>query len=260
MKELVLIKLGGSVITDKSKPFTARHKVLAKLAVSVKRRFIKKGIDLILGHGGGSFPHVPAAKYQTHKGLINSKSIKGFAETADAAIQINRIVIKELLSKGINAASFAPLSFIYPPKVTLEPIKKALEIGIVPVVYGDLVMGGKNEFGIFSGEKTLDLLALKLAKNYKKIRVVYYTDTFGVYDDTGKTIPLITPKNFTQIKKYLLGSSNTDVTGGMVHKVEESLALVKKIDAEIYIVNGLDRGRFTKISKHIGINGDNFKP
>lgn len=260
MKELVLIKLGGSVITDKSKPFTARGEVVNRLGKIVKSKFVDPKFDLIVGHGSGSFAHVPAAKYQTHKGLINGKSVRGFCETADAAVQINRIVIKHLLDLKINVASFSPLSFIYPPKVLFSHIQNAMAIGIVPVVYGDLVMNKARGFEIYSGEKTLDLLALKLKKFYSKVTIIYYTDTFGVYDDAGQTIPLITPKNFKQIKKYLLGSGNTDVTGGMVHKVEESLHLVQKINAEVYIANGLKRGRYTKISKHVGVDHHEFKP
>lgn len=249
MKELILIKLGGSVITDKSKPFTARTDVIRKLAKEIKKDFLGKNSDLIIGHGGGSFPHVPASKYQTQKGIINKDSVWGFCETADAAIQINRIVIKEFLKLKVPVASFAPLSFIYNSKTIFEHIKKALDIGIVPVIYGDVIMNQKQGFEIYSGEKTLDLLANKLSKFYKKIKIIYYTDTSGVYDDKDKTIPLITPENFKEIKKFLKGSENIDVTGGMIHKVEESLALVKNIDAEVYITNGLSRGKSTKISK-----------
>lgn len=249
MKSLVLIKLGGSVITNKSKPFTARLDVIRKLAKEIKKDFLGKNSDLIIGHGGGSFPHVPASKYQTQKGIINKDSVWGFCETADAAIQINRIVIKEFLKLKVPVASFAPLSFIYNSKTIFEHIKKALDIGIVPVIYGDVIMNQKQGFEIYSGEKTLDLLANKLSKFYKKIKIIYYTDTSGVYDDKDKTIPLITPENFKEIKKFLKGSENIDVTGGMIHKVEESLALVKNIDAEVYITNGLSRGKSTKISK-----------
>jgi isopentenyl phosphate kinase len=249
MKNLILIKLGGSVITDKSKPFTARTDVISKLAKEIKKDFLGKNSDLIIGHGGGSFPHVSAARYQTQKGIINRDSIWGFCETADAAIQINRIIIKEFLALKVPVASFAPLSFIYKPKTIFEHIKKALGIGIVPVVYGDVIMNPKQGFEIYSGEKTLDLLANKLSKFYKKIKIVYFTDTNGVYDDKGKTISLITPENFRQIKKFIKGSGNTDVTGGMIHKVKESLSLVRKLDAEVTITNGLSRGESTKISK-----------
>lgn len=250
MKDLILVKLGGSVITDKSKSYTARIFEIKKLAKKIKN-FKNKNTDLIIGHGAGSFAHVPAAKYQIQKGLINKDSVWGLSLTADAAIQINRIVISEFLKLKIPVISFAPLSFNYGKNILIKHIEKALKIGNIPVIYGDVIMNEKQGFEIYSGEKTLDILASKLSKKYKKIKIIYYTDTNGVYDDKGNTIPLITPNNFKGIKKYLQGSSNTDVTGGMIHKVEESLKLVQKLDAEVYIMNGFDMNkRGTKISRN----------
>jgi len=249
MKNLILVKLGGSVITDKSRPFTARNAVISSLGKKIKKEYISKSTDLIIGHGAGSFAHIPAAKYQVQKGIVNKDSIWGFSLTADAAIEINRIVIKELLKLKLKVASFAPMSFIYEKKLITEHIKKALSIGITPVIYGDVIMDEKRGFHINSGEATLDLLAKKLAKYYKKITVIYFTDTNGVYDNKGKTIEKITPKNFFEVKRFLMGSGNIDVTGGMIHKVQESLNLVKKLDAEVYIMNGLSRGKITKICR-----------
>lgn len=255
MKDLVLVKLGGSVITDKSKPFTARIGVIQNLAKKIKN-FKNKNMDLIIGHGSGSFAHIPAAKYAIAEGvtlqdvgLHLNRKIWGLSLTADAAIQINRIVISEMLKLKIKCLSFAPLSFNYGNKILVDHIQKALDLGIIPVIYGDVIMNKKQGFEIYSGEKTLDILATKLSKNYKRIKIIYYTDTNGVFDNKGKTIPHITPKNFKNIKKFLQGSGNTDVTGGMIHKVEESLKLVQKLDAEVYIMNGLSRGKYTKICK-----------
>lgn len=251
MKDLTLVKMGGSVITDKSKPFTARIDVIQKLVKKIKS-FKNEDTDVIIGHGGGSFPHVPASKYQTQKGLINKDSIRGLVLTADAAIQINRIVVSEFLRQKVNVLSFAPLSFIYDKKIMLEPIKKALDLGVTPLIYGDVMMNKNQGFEIFSTERSIDALAIKLAKNYNKIKIIYYSDTNGVYDDKGKTIPLITQKNFKEIKKYIVGSRNTDVTGGMIHKVLESLKLVKKINVEVFILNGFElNNKGTKISKFI---------
>src|SRR3989339_1633295 len=239
MKNLYLIKLGGSVITDKTKPFTAREKIISRLGKEIKRKYINKNTDLIIGHGAGSFAHVPAAKYQTQKGIINKNSTWGFCLTADAAIEINRIVVKELLELKMKVASFAPMSFIYEGRIITEHIQKALDIAITPVIYGDVIMDRVKGFHINSGEATLDLLAKKLAKYYKKITVIYFSDTNGVYDSQGRTIEKITPKNFKEVQKYITGSKNTDVTGGMILKVKESLNLVKKLNAEVYIMNGL---------------------
>lgn len=249
MKNLVLVKLGGSVITDKSKPFTARPDVISRLGREIQRKYINKNTDLIIGHGGGSFPHESASKYKTNLGNINKKSVKGFCLTADYAIQINRIVMSELLKLKINTVSFAPLSFMYENKIIIDHILKAFDLKILPVIYGDVALNKTTGFHISSTEMIFDNLLKKLSKFYKKITIIYYTDTSGVYDSNGKTIPLITHKNFKEVQKYITGSKNTDVTGGMLLKVKESLRLVKKLDAEVYIMNGLSKGRVTKIRK-----------
>ena len=66
-KPLILLKLGGSLITDKTKPYTANIPVIKRLAREIHEAREEKDINLIVGHGGGSFPHVSAKKYQTHK-------------------------------------------------------------------------------------------------------------------------------------------------------------------------------------------------
>lgn len=247
MKNLILIKLGGSVITDKSKPFTSRTANIDRLIREIKKNYISKNNDLIIAHGAGSFGHVPASKYQTAKGNFGKDSVLGLCLTADAAIKLNRIVIERFLKQKLNVISFAPLSFTYNSKININNIKKALQIGAIAVTYGDVIMDDKQGFHINSGEMTLDNIATALYKNYKKVTVVYYTDTDGVYDGNKKTIPLITPKNFKDIKKFLVGSSNTDVTGGMIHKVEESLKIASKLGAEIIVTNGLKKSKSTLI-------------
>lgn len=251
MKNLILIKLGGSVITDKAKPFTARLDIIKRLVSEIKLGNKNNKAKIIIGHGSGSFAHVPAAKYQTQKGLINKNSVWGLGVTADAAIQINRIVVKEFLLQKVPVISFAPLSLTYankekPYQIITNNIEKALEIGILPVVYGDVIMDKKMSFCIFSGEKTLDLLAFELSNKYKIVKILMVGDTEGVYDKNGKTIPKITPALFGSIKKDLKGSSATDVTGGMLHKVKESLDLVQKLDTKVYILSGLSRGNLSK--------------
>jgi isopentenyl phosphate kinase len=248
-KNLILIKLGGSVITDKGKPFTARRSVILRLGREIgAARGGLKNTDLVIAHGSGSFGHTVADKYQTQLGIsssinekIRQRKIQGFAEVARAAREINRIVISEFLRVGLPAVSFAPLSFTYDGKTSeqfIKPVAQALEIGLLPVTYGDVVMAAKNGFCIYSGEKTLNLLARNFVKKYRKVRIIEAGDTDGVYDAGGKTIPLITPKNFSGFAKLITKSDTTDVTGGMLHKVEEALELAKKLGIETVIING----------------------
>ncbi len=250
MKELILIKLGGSVITDKSKEYFAREKNIIRLAKEVKESLKKFNGKIIIGHGGGSFPHTPAKKYKTKEGLVNKNSVIGMAITEDAARKLNMILVKNFLEIGLPVFSFSPASFLISDtkvysKSYIDPIKIALQIGVIPVVYGDVIIDKKNGCTIFSTEKVLSILGRQLQKDYK-IRVIYVTDVDGVYDEKGITIPRVTSKNFMSLKSSIVGAKNVDVTGGMLHKVEEALTLAKKMNIKIQIINGAKKNSLKK--------------
>jgi isopentenyl phosphate kinase len=249
MKNLILIKLGGSVTTNKKREFSVRESNILRLGKEIKSGLKSRKCKVIIGHGAGSFAHVPAHKYKTNEGLIGKNSLYGMAVTEDAARKLNSIVIKNFLSLGLPVFSFSPASFLISDakvysKSYLDPVKKALQIGIIPVVYGDVILDKKVGCTIFSTEKILSILARELMGEYK-IRIIYATDTDGVYDEKGKTIEKITPANFDGIRKSILGAGGTDVTGGMLHKVEESLVLAKKFGIKTTIVNGSEKGELT---------------
>lgn len=250
MKNLILIKLGGSVITDKSREFVARDANIMRLAKEIGKAGKNFDGKIIIGHGAGSFAHTPASIYRTKEGIINNKSLFGMSVVEEAARWLNGIVIKKFISQSLPVFSFSPASFLISDRLSysksyIDPIKKALQIGIIPVVYGDVILDKKTGCTIFSTEKILSILARKLLGEYK-IRIIYATDTDGVYDKKGKTIEKITPANLNAVKKAILGASTTDVTGGMLHKVEESLKLAKKTGIETLVVNGTKVGGLKK--------------
>jgi isopentenyl phosphate kinase len=249
-KKLILIKLGGSVITDKTKEFTVKSDVISRLAketYDIKKRL---GIKMIIGHGAGSFAHVPATKYRTKEGFINKESLYGMCITSDAARELNRLVTKEFLKQKVPVFSFSPGSIIVSSsqigkKPFLGSLSEALDRGIVPVVYGDVILDIKQGCTIFSTEKVFASLVSEL-KNSCHIKIISLTDVDGVYDGDGKVIEKITPKNFSDLKKSIMGSKKTDVTGGMLHKVEEALKLAQKYNIKTHIINGNKRGYLSK--------------
>ena len=94
MSELVFLKLGGSLITDKAGELTARPRVIRRLAREVRTALNKRpDLKLVLGHGSGSFGHVVASRYGTRKGVREPEAWQGFTEVAHAAAQLNRIVM-----------------------------------------------------------------------------------------------------------------------------------------------------------------------
>lgn len=248
MEKLILVKLGGSLITDKSKPFTARVAVIKRLANEIKRARKNMSGKMIIGHGSGSFGHTVASKYKTQNGIKNKNSVKGLSLVSDAAVQINRIVMQTLLDAKIESISFSPSSFITASnqnvdRLFAEPIVLAMNIGLLPVVYGDVILDKTRGCSIFSAEKTLDILAKRLRRDFDVLYIIQCVNTDGVYDENGNTIPKITSKSFIKFKKDILGSRSTDVTGGMLHKVEESLRLASETGIKTIIINGNAKGR-----------------
>jgi isopentenyl phosphate kinase len=251
MKAVTLIKLGGSLITDKTKPFTVRKKALALIAHEVKRATQTDKL-LILGHGAGSFGHVPATKYQTHKGLINEQSYEGIAQVAHAARQLNILVMNALLDAGVLAVALSPMSMMAAKNHELQSVytdslEQLLHLGMLPVVYGDQVIDTQAGCSIFSTEKVLGYLGLNLKnKGYVIERVIHCGQTEGVYDVDGNIIPLINSENFSQFKEAVGGSNGTDVTGGMLHKVEETLALARQGIPGL-IIDGIEHGSLSQV-------------
>ncbi len=242
MSKLLLIKLGGSLITHKSQGYTALPEVILRLAKEIKSAQKHLSDKIIIAHGSGSFGHQAAAKYQTRDGLINTKSFKGLPIVADAAIQINRHVIQGFLSAQVPVISFSPASFIHsqnrkPKSFFVDPIFHALKLGYLPITYGDIVFDRTHGFCIYSSETTLGHLARQLSPKFTNINIIYCGNTNGIYDQQGNTITTITPKTFNKISSSITGSNQIDVTGGMLHKVQQSLALAK-LGWSTRIING----------------------
>jgi isopentenyl phosphate kinase len=251
MNQLILIKLGGSLITDKNNPFTPNLEVIERLAKEIKKILIAGKFNLIVGHGSGSFGHVTAKLYQTQKGFINDKSPYGAALVQDSASQLNRIVVKKFLEEQVRAVTISPSSSLTTKdgKISewnLTPLLLLLKNKMLPIVYGDVVPDEKKGCTITSTEVLLNYLAINLKKVYQIEKIIYLGDTSGVWDENKKIIPLITPKTYISLQKNFGASRGIDVTGGMDHKMSEAIEIAKK-GIEVVIANGKTTGILTKI-------------
>ncbi len=250
MQPIILIKIGGSLITDKTKEKSLKTQALATICQEIKKAN-NLGKKLIIGHGAGSFAHFPAQKYQTHKGIINSDSFKGIAEVADIACQLNRLVVRNLIDIDVNAVSISPLSIMTAQNhelanINTDSLEEILKLDLLPVVYGDQIIDKKVGCTIFSTEKVLGFLALALKnKGYQIEKIIHCGETNGVYDLSGNTIPLINSANYSQYEQVLKGSNGVDVTGGMIHKVQETLALAQQGIPGL-IIDGIEHGSLSQ--------------
>lgn len=242
MKTLVFLKLGGSLLTEKTAVEALRPDVLAHISAQIRQaRQENPSLFLVIGHGSGSFGHVAAAEHHTRQGVRTAAEWAGFARVSDAAARLNRIVVAALLAEQIPAVSLAPSASAVCADGRIEqiatgPLKAALMAGLVPVVYGDVAFDLRRGGTIISTEEVFAALASDLKPSW----MLLAGDTDGVYDQTGARIPLITPRNLAAVAPALSGSRGTDVTGGMAAKVDAMLELVQTIpDLQIRIFSGL---------------------
>jgi isopentenyl phosphate kinase len=248
MDELILVKLGGSVITNKNVPFSEDLPTIKRLAKEIHEARQEKKFGLIVGHGGGSYPHTPASKFKTNQGIVDHRSYEGIAKVQDAASRLNRIIVRELLNAGENAMSIqlSSCSISENGKINemfLEPIKKLLDYDMVPVPYGDVGLDRTKGCCITSTERIFDYLAKNLSKideKYKISRIIMCARVRGVFTDNpdvnsyAELIKVITQKNIKEVESSLKGSFGIDVTGGMMHKVKMLLELAKLgIESEV---------------------------
>ncbi len=251
MKSLILIKLGGSLITNKSKKDSLNKKNLNILCADIKK-VQDLGYKLIIAHGQGSFAHYPAQKYNTSKGILNKESYKGICEVAGKASWLNRIVTDNLYQLGVNAFSINPSSILVSykhrlKKIFIDSLEQLLKNNLTPVLYGDQIMDEKTGCTIFSAEKVLNSVARALKnKKYKIKKMIHCTNVGGVFDAKKNIIQEINFKNFNFFKKNIKSSKNIDVTGGMLHKVEQSLEMARN-DIESYIINGSIKDNLLKV-------------
>lgn len=247
-QKLVLLKVGGGVITDKNVQYGLRERVLARLAKEIGEAWQEmKDVKLIIGNGAGSFAHYSAHKYRTMEGFVNEDSKIGMGWVRWDAVKLNQIVFEQLLLTKVPVFSVSPSSMMrvenaITKDVFATPVKTLLGKGMVPLVYGDVMVDEEKGCVVYSTERVFDELAMSLAESFE-IRVIHVSAEEGVYDKGKASIfEQITEENFEEVKEHLGGSNGVDVSGGMLHKVKECLVLAKE-GIVSQIVSGIVPGR-----------------
>jgi isopentenyl phosphate kinase len=233
----IILKLGGSAITDKSAEATPKTEIINQLAEEIKRADLD---NLIVVHGGGSFGHPEAAKYALKEGYQEDPTQKfGFAETHHMMTVLNGLVMDSLIWHEIPALSIAPSNCFITENGKIkffdDTVMKAMsKLVFTPVMYGDVVFDDKQGFTVLSGDQLVAYLALK----YKATKIVVGVDTDGIFDCDPKTNPnakafkTLNLKELKELQPKLGKAQSTDVTGGMAGKMAE---LIPAIEAGIHV-------------------------
>jgi isopentenyl phosphate kinase len=233
-RPVVLLKLGGSLITDKTRPGVARHAVIRRLAreLSAAARS-SRGPRLLVGHGSGSYGHPAAADGGLTPGADATHRLDAIATTQRRAAELHRIVVAALSDAGARPFSFAPSSFLEAAggRITgrfVAPIFAALDRGLLPVVYGDIVLDRIRGAIVVSTEELFLLLAKEAARRNRPVaRAVWLGETDGVVDGDGGAIAHLSASAAIRTARRVSGASGVDVTGGMALRLRAASALAR---------------------------------
>jgi len=240
---MILVKLGGSVITDKSTLRTFREDTCRRLAREL--RAVHDGLAVV--HGAGSFGHILAKRYRLAEGYLEDSQLKHVAAVQRDVRELNLMVLGALIGAGLRAVSVPPAASARfrggrIEDFTDEPFESLLEVGLVPVTFGDVVPDRSKRFSICSG----DLMMEALAAAFKPEVAVFCADVDGVFDadpkrDRGaELIPVLDKAMVSRLKRA--EPENADVTGSLHGKLERMLAIARHCE-KCMIVNGNVPGR-----------------
>ncbi len=244
----IVVKLGGSLITDKSRPSALRRDVLGRIVEEIAAALPRMKEGLILSHGSGSFGHVAAAAHRIQEGVSEESQLIGVAETQFQAHGLHRLVVEALCNAGVAAFSLAPSSFLVaeggiPTAPSVEPLLLALELGLVPVIFGDVVMDRGRGASISSTEAVIGALEAPLRDAGRAMSLVLWAGaTEGVLDRSGDTVRALHSANLDEVLASAQGAAGEDVTGGMRLRIESAWRLAL-CGVPSLILNGLRPGR-----------------
>ncbi len=246
---MFIIKIGGSVITDKTTENSFKKDVVDKLVKQIKN----SGKKIILVHGAGSFGHILAKKYNLNNGYKNNNQLHGFSLTHAMVQKLNLLILNSLHENGIPAVSL-------PPHIILKLknhkyfsfnhsiFNDYLKIGITPITFGDVVLDEKLGFSICSG----DLLMQILSDCFKPEKAIFIIDEDGLYTSNpkiNKNAEFINSITVEKLKKLAFSADkHDDVTGGMGGKIE-TIKNIAKLGIDTILLNGNKPDRLFNVLK-----------
>ena len=140
---MLLVKLGGSIITNKEKPLSPRRKTIDNFVRSLK----KINEPMVIVHGGGSFGHYWSVKFNMHTKPAKY-DLRGISTVKNSMIELNKIILQSFLKNKLNPYSLPPTDFVSGNKPILKKIKEIKKIAqsnLIPITYGDALWYGKKK-------------------------------------------------------------------------------------------------------------------
>ncbi|NIP61614.1 MAG: gamma-glutamyl kinase [Nitrosopumilaceae archaeon] len=245
---MILVKMGGSVITNKDKPLSARRASIQKITTALKK--IKD--PLVIVHGGGSFGHYWSVKFDMHTKPARYDP-RGVATVKNSMVYLNKIILDSFLKCNLNPYCLPPTDFMSknkPIRSKILEIEKMAKSHLVPVTFGDALWFGNKKSFILSGDKIMSILA-----SYLKPRLsIFLLNVDGLYSDLNSKDLIYNVGN----QSPKISSTNLDVTGGMLRKLEEANK-ISRMGHTVFFVNGNKPERMISAVKRKKFEGTLFR-
>jgi isopentenyl phosphate kinase len=226
---VIVIKLGGSVITEKERAETLDGAALDRAAAALA----DASQDLVVVHGGGSFGHPHAAEWGVAVDE-GTRDAGGVLAVHGAMTTLNRFVLDRLHERGVPALPVHPLSAAARDAdaaldLPLSQVERMLSESFVPVLHGDVVATAGEGVTVLSGDE----IVARVASDLDADRVGLCSTVPGVLDADDRVVERV-----SSLDDAALGeSAATDVTGGMAGKVSTLLDL--DAPAHVFDLDGL---------------------
>ena len=255
---MMLVKLGGSVITDKTSYCTFRDGVLSRLVDEI----VAAGQELILVHGAGSFGHVLASEHRIQDGYTNDSQIPAAAKVMEDVRDLNLRVMRVLNDGGLPSASLPPsavasLRWGKLDSLDVSMFRRYLDLGICPVTFGDVALDSERRFGICSGDQLME----RLAREFRPQRVIFVSDIDGVYtadpasDPDATLIETVDRETFDSLPRT---RRCADVTGSIFGKIE-TMMRIASWGGDAVVLNGNAPGRLEATLRGETVKGSKVK-
>jgi isopentenyl phosphate kinase len=243
---MILVKLGGSVITDKTTYRTFREGAVRRLA----RELLTTDEEKIVVHGAGSFGHIYAKEYALQSGLKEKRQVEGVAKVMQDVRELDNLVVGAFNAEGMWSAAIPPGSSVVMKGGTLSrmdmwPYERFLGIGITPVTFGDVALDDEKGVSICSG----DQLMMRLAERFRPRKVIFCADVDGLFTADPNCDPkatLIEEVGADTLSTIPRTERCVDVTGSIYAKIEFMLQIAKYA-GDCAIINGNAEGRLADI-------------
>jgi isopentenyl phosphate kinase len=267
LARLLVLKLGGSLITDKSRPYSLRAETIKAVSREIKRCLDEKLVDrMLIVHGVGSYGHPPVMEHKLYKGFIDPGQLLPLSKTQTKVAELRQILMTSLQEVGIPVILFHPSSMVVAEKgritsMHLDPMMGFYKAGMVPVMGGDMVSDSATSFCVGSG----DQIAAILAREFHATDLIFATDVKGVYDGDPKgraDARLIEELSLGDLEHLSARTVMTDASGAMRGKLANLEPLREEMRAGLRtaVISMMEPGRLRGLLEGEETEGTRIRP